>query len=111
MKHTSGGASISVLIKPTSDSIAPNPSVGLNLMAFLTMMEKADIYQRGDDFTKCLTAFLEEVDIHLDDGLMSRSPESLERDSIEKALDAYMQRYLDPETKEGLRKLKKRETE
>ena len=105
-EHTFGGASISIKIVPISEMTPMNPKLAPDVESFLSMMQKASFCGQDENFSKLLGAFLEEMDMYLDDGRMARADEELPMDEATVAeMEEFMNEHLPAEVLKSLKKI------
>ncbi len=107
-----GGASISVEICPALKDSPLNPRIAPDIQGFLSMMEKASWHHREAEFSRCLIAFLEEVDAYLDNGHLGRDEpgEPGEAEIIlgtkeTQEMDEFMEAHLPASVRRNLKKI------
>ena len=103
IKNIIGGASISVEIQSASSTIPCNPRIAPDIQAFLSMMEKAELCRKDLEFSRCLAAFLEEVDNYLDDDRLGRDEPT--DPAIVEEMEKFMNKHLPRGVRENLKKL------
>ena len=103
IKNSIGGASISVEIRPISTTTPSNPRVAPDIQSVLAMMEKASFCGRDEEFSRCLTSFLEEIDQYLDDGRMGRD-EPMDSEIVGE-MEEFMNEHLPEDVRKNLQKL------
>lgn len=102
IEHTSGGASISVRIRPISKTTPVRPGLAGDIADFLSIQEKASFCGKDLEFSRCLASFLEEIDTYLDDGRMAEEPMDPE---IIGEMEDFMNEHLPVSVRKNLKKL------
>lgn len=104
-EHILGNSTVSVKISPISETTPINPRLAPSIEGFLAMMQKASFCNQDEDFRGCLNAFLEEVDIYLDDGRLGRADSEVVDEAVDEEIESFVNDHLPASMRAQLKRL------